>query len=223
LVDRIDELGLANDTLIVFASDNGPSTINIRQTSHSGVGSTGPFRGQKTSLYEGGIRVPLIVRWPGHVPAGDVDNTSVISTIDFLPTFFALAAPDGPNSILFEWLSGGRLDGEDVSDILLGVPRPRTKKLFWEWRFNQSSLETIHRSPMLAMRSGPWKLLLNPDNSRVELYDVVADPGEADNVAGQHKVLVQLLSGEALAWQATLPPGPIDDDAGDNSYDWPPP
>ena len=76
---------------------------------------------------------------------------------------------------------------------------------------------------MLAVRSGPWKLLLNPDSSRVELYDVVAAPGEVDNLADQHRVLVQVLSAQATAWQATLPPGPIDNDAGDNSYDWPQP
>ena len=224
LVDRIDELGLANNTLIIFMSDNGPSPIYSKQTSHSGAGSAGPFRGAKFSLYEGGVRMPLIVRWPGHVPAGAVDNTSVISAVDFLPTFFALSgSPSVPNSILYEWVTGGGLDGEDVSDILLGVPRPRTKKLFWEYRFSQNSLRTIHRSPMLAMRSGPWKLLLNPDGSRVELYDVVADPGESDNLTDQRNKLVQLLSAEALAWQATLPKGPVHNNAGNNSYNWPPP
>ncbi len=76
---------------------------------------------------------------------------------------------------------------------------------------------------MLAMRSGPWKLLLNPDGSRVELYDVVADPSETDNLADQRTKLVQLLSAEALAWQATLPPGPVHNGAGGNSYNWPPP
>jgi N-acetylgalactosamine-6-sulfatase len=223
LVDRIDELGLANNTLIIFASDNGPSSMSSRNTSHSGVGSPGPSRGGKWSLYEGGVRVPLVVRWPGHVPAGVIDNTSVISAVDFLPTFFALSdSPSEPMTLLYAWVTGGGLDGEDVSDILLGVPRPRTKTLFWERRFGQGSQPTIERSPLLAMRSGPWKLLLNPDGSRVELYDVVADPGESDNLAGQRKKLVQFLSAEALAWQATLPPGPFSNDAGDNFYPWPP-
>ena len=76
---------------------------------------------------------------------------------------------------------------------------------------------------MLAMRSGPWKLLLNPDSSRVELYDILTDPSEFNNLADQSKVLVRLLSADALAWQATLPPGPVDNDAGGNSYDWPQP
>ena len=73
-------------TLILFSSDNGPEDIHIRNAGHSGVGSAGPFRGRKRSLYEGGVRVPFIVRWPGHVPAGEIDDTSVVAGCDLLPT-----------------------------------------------------------------------------------------------------------------------------------------
>ena len=74
---------------------------------------------------------------------------------------------------------------------------------------------------MLAVRDGNWKLLLNPDGSRLELYDVVADPAEVNNLAAVQPAVVEQLSATALAWQASLPPGPVDDDAGSNAYPWP--
>jgi N-acetylgalactosamine-6-sulfatase len=218
LLDTIDQLGLAGNTIVVFTSDNGPQNINTNSASHSGIGSPGPFRGMKWSLYEGGIRMPLIVRWPGQVPAGVVDNDSVICAVDFLPTFCALAGIDPPCSAS---LPPGTLDGEDVSDMLLGMPRPRTTSLMWEWRFGPNRLRTLHRSPMLAIRSGQWKLLLNPDLSRVELYDVVTDPMEVDNRANARPDIVSQLSTDALAWQAALPAGPVDDEAGTADYPWP--
>src|SRR6185436_10911777 len=73
------ELGLARNTLVLFSSDNGPEDIEIYSVNHSGVGSTGPFRGRKRSLYEGGVRLPLLVRWPGKTPAGRVDETTIVS------------------------------------------------------------------------------------------------------------------------------------------------
>ena len=115
LTKRLDELGLAEKTLIVFSSDNGPEDIHIRNAGHSGVGSAGPFRGRKRSLYEGGVRVPFIVRWPGHVPSGRIDDTSVVAGCDLLPTVCHLAGADVPKD--------HALDGEDVSDILAGQTR----------------------------------------------------------------------------------------------------
>jgi N-acetylgalactosamine-6-sulfatase len=85
LLTRLGELGLAEKTLILFSSDNGPEDIHIRNAGHSGVGSAGPFRGRKRSLYEGGVRVPFLVRWSGHVPAR-IDDTSVVAACDFMPT-----------------------------------------------------------------------------------------------------------------------------------------
>jgi hypothetical protein len=76
-------------------------------------------------------------------------------------------------------------------------------------------------SPMLAIREGGWKLLLNPDGSRRELYEIPKDPSEMDNRAGREPGVVQRLEKTALAWQATLPKGPVDPGAGKNSYPWP--
>jgi N-acetylgalactosamine-6-sulfatase len=212
LLAELDELSRADDTLILFSSDNGPEDIHIRNAGHSGIGSAGPFRGRKRSLYEGGIRVPFLVRWPGHVAAGRVDDTSVVAAVDFLPTFCQLAGVTPP--------ADHALDGEDVSDILLGASRPRRTALMWEWRFRIMG-EPFHKSPMLAIREGDWKLLLNPDRSRVELYDIPRDPTQLNNVAEHHADVVERLAAQVLAWQQTLPEGPVEPSAGKAGYAWP--
>jgi len=212
LLDALDELGLADNTLVFFTSDNGPEDIHISNAGHSGIGSAGPFRGRKRSLYEGGIRLPGIIRWPGKVPAGVVDNTSVVAGVDWLPTVCKLAGIQVP--------AGHALDGEDQSDVFLGRPRPRKTPLMWEWRFHVFG-EPFHRSPILAIREGDWKLLLNPDRSRVELYDIPRDPTQMNNLAEKHPDTVVALATKVLDWQATLPKGPFDPGAGKDDYPWP--
>jgi N-acetylgalactosamine-6-sulfatase len=212
LLAGLERLGLADKTLILFSSDNGPEDIHIRNAGHSGVGSAGPFRGRKRSLYEGGVRVPGIVRWPGHVPAGRIEETAVVAGCDFLPTVCKLAGAAVPPE--------HALDGEDVSDILLGASRPRTRPLFWNWRFRIAG-EPFHHSPMLAIRDGDHKLLMNPDGSRVELYDIPRDPTQLTNLAEIRPEVVERLRGQVLAWYETLPEGPMDPGAGTMSYAWP--
>ena len=212
LVERIDALGLRDNTFIVFSSDNGPEDLNIRNAVHSGIGSTGPFRGRKRSLYEGGVRVPYIVRCPGRAPAGRVDDQTVVAGVDWLPTICHLAGVELPDGL--------DLDGEDISETLLGTPHKRRKPLMWEWRFRVFG-DMVHRCPMLAIRDGRWKLLMNPDRSRIELYDIPGDPTELDNLADRHRDIVERLSARVLAWQKTLPAGPVEQVAGSNDYPWP--
>jgi arylsulfatase A-like enzyme len=212
LLDALKELGIDEKTLIVFSSDNGPEDIHIRNAGHSGIGSAGPFRGRKRSLYEGGVRVPFLVRWPGHVPAARIEHDAIVAGVDFLPTVCELASAPLPEGII--------LDGEDASDIFLGRSRSRTRPLTWEWRFNIAG-EPFHKSPILAIRDGNWKLLFNPDKSRIELYDLPKDPTQLNNVAEHHADIVERLSKQALEWQATLPVGPVDKAAGRMDYPWP--
>jgi N-acetylgalactosamine-6-sulfatase len=213
LLDHLDARGLSENTIVVFSSDNGPEDIVIRNASHSGVGSSGPFRGRKRSLYEGGVRTPFILRRPGGgTPAGVIDNDTVLSAVDLMPTFCALTGSALPEH--------AALDGEDMSAAFLGKRPTRTKPLFWEWRFRVHG-HVINASPMLAVRSGDWKLLLNPDRSRVELYDVPNDAMELENLADRHPEVVEELAGLVLAWQAELPEGPLDPGAGSNWYPWP--
>ena len=90
----------------------------------------------------------------------------------------------------------------------------------WEWRFNIAG-EPFHHSPQLAIRDGDWKLLINPDGSRAELYDLKHDLTQLDNLARMHPDIVKRLSEQALAWQKTLPPGPRDPSAGQMHYSLP--
>jgi len=212
LIKRIDELGLAENTVIAFSSDNGPEDFDIRNAVHSAIGSTGPFRGRKRSIYEGGVRVPFIVRWPGHTPSGRVDDTTVIAGVDWLATVCSLAGVGLPRDL--------EPDGQDMSTALLGSPKLRTKPLMWEWRFRIFG-DMVHKSPRLAIRDGKWKLLMNPDKSRIELYDIPADPTELDNVADRHSDVVTELSKKVLNWQKTLLAGPVEEVAGSNAYPWP--
>jgi arylsulfatase A-like enzyme len=212
LVKGLDDLGLTDNTLIVFSSDNGPEDIHIANAGHSGIGSAGAFRGRKRSLYEGGVRVPLIVRWPDQVPAGRINETSVVAGCDLLPSLCKLASVEIPR--------GHALDGEDMSDVFLGKQRKRERPLFWNWRFRIAG-EPIHHSPMLAMRDGDFKLLMNPDRSRVELYDIPRDPTQLANLAEKHPDVVERLAEQLLAWHASLPEGPNDPGAGRMNYGWP--
>jgi N-acetylgalactosamine-6-sulfatase len=211
-IDALDALGLRENTLIIFSSDNGPEDYQISNSAHSGVGSPGPFRGRKRSIYEGGIRVPFILRWPGHVPAGKVNDTSVVNGVDFLPTLSSLAGAEVPRTL--------SLDGEDMHDVWLGSDRKRRRACFWEWRYRLFG-HVYNHPPRLAVREGDFKLLMNPDQSRVELYHITHDPGERDNVASEHPERVRELREKLLKWNAELPESPVEPAAGKADWPWP--
>jgi len=211
-LDKLEEMGVRENTLIIFSSDNGPEDYRLNNARHSGVGSTGPFRGRKRSIYEGGIRMPFILSWPNNIPAGKVNNQSVVNGVDFLPTLAAIAGVDLPK--------GQLLDGEDMSDVWMGGNRNRTKDLYWEFRY-QIYGHTVDKSPMIAVREVAYKLLINPDNSRVELYNIIIDPSEVNNLASQKSKLVKKLSKKAMTWFNDLPESPWDETAGQNAWSWP--
>jgi len=198
LLDALDELGLADDTIIVFSSDNGPEDYRVRNAANAGVGSTGPLRARKRSMYEGGIRTFGLVRWPGRVPAGRIDDASVVGAVDLLPTIAALAGVAVPASLA--------ADGEDLSAVWLGKPAAPRKPLHWEWLFTVQGPQDGYAPPLLAIRDGTWKLFVAHDGSGAQLYDIPADPGESHDVAADHPDVVKSLTAKALAWVKTLPP-----------------
>ena len=214
LVSKLDEMGLSENTIIVFSSDNGPEDINVINAAHSGVGSAGPLRGRKRSLYDGGVRVPFIVRWKGHTPEGMIDDQSIVGTVDLLPTFCSLAGIDLPE--------GYKPDGQDVSQMLSGKPIERESPLLWDWTATQSG-HTFNKSPGLALRSGKWKFLMNPDGSRKELYDFEADPQcmELDNLADRYPDLVEQFSKILLEFKTSIPQGVPTEVSGTNYYPMP--
>jgi N-acetylgalactosamine-6-sulfatase len=210
LLEKLDDLGLAENTIVLFTSDNGPA--DTHEPGFSGGGRVGPLRGRKMSLYEGGIRMPFIVRWPKRTAAGRVDDTSVLATVDLLPTIARLAGVE----VQDEWA----IDGEDFSDTLAGASHSRSEPLFWEWRFGTPG-HPSYVSPILAIRDRQWKLLMNPDGSRVELYDVVADPAEAENLSRQNPDTSRRLSALLLQWKKELPEGPVAAGAGQPNVNYP--
>ena len=195
LLDFLDEAGLAENTVVFMSSDNGPEDYHIRNAANAGMGAPGAFRGRKRSLYEGGVRTPFVARWPGKIAAGRVDNTSVLSGVDFLPTLCGLAGVALPEIAP---------DGEDRRAALLDGPQPRTKPIYWEWRFRVAG-NPAYAPPCLAVRDGQWKFFMDAEGGRQELYDVVSDPEERNNVIEQHRETAARLAAALAAWKKTLP------------------
>jgi arylsulfatase A-like enzyme len=192
-LDQISALGLDEDTIILFTGDNGPEPSFDYER-------TGGLRGMKWSLYEGGIREPLIVRWKSKLPAGRVDESTVIGGVDFFPSLSKLAGVPLPKGIGF--------DGEDLSAAMLGKPQRRKKRLYWEYGRKPDYLyprSDYDKSPNVAVRDGKWKLLVNADGSRTELYDLAADPKETTNLAERQPDTAKRLRDSALAWRKALP------------------
>jgi len=195
LLAFLDEAGLAENTIVFFSSDNGPEDYRIGNARNGGVGFPGVLRARKRSLYEGGVRTPLLVRWPGKVRPGRVDDRSVLTGVDFLPTVCGLTGVEPPEV---------NPDGEDVSDILLGDPRSRRKPIFWEWRGGVVG-DLSYKPPALAVRDGEWKFFVSPDGSAKELYRIPQDPEERKNLAAEHPDVADRLCRLVLEWKKTLP------------------
>jgi len=200
LLDTLDELGLRDNTLVIYTTDNGPwnqpaYTNNKKGHPEGSIfwGQSGPLRNGKGSCYEGGCRVPCIVRWPGKVPEGKVSD-AIFATIDFMPTFAGLAGYKVPDD--------RRIDGVNQTDLLLGESEKGARDSFFY---------------VNAMRKGKWKYLkaqhcmygYSRDNERAqveELYDLEADLGETTNLAEKHPEKVAEL--KALLQEVKTGTGP---------------
>jgi arylsulfatase A-like enzyme len=193
LLEYLDESGLAENTLIVFSSDNGPEDYHAGSAANAGVGSPGELRGRKRSAYLGGMRVPMIVRWPGHVAPGKVSD-AVWSAVDLLPTLAKVVGVPSPQG----------LDGENVTPVLFGAGQGRQAPLFWEWKFEIFGNQD-YRPPQLAMLDGKWWAGCNPDRSRPELYEIGEDPSQTNNVAAAHPELMRRFMEQLLDWKKTIP------------------
>lgn len=194
VLDALKVAGKVQDTIVVFFSDNG---------GHMGATSCKPLRGAKGTLYEGGIRVPMIVRWPGKVKPGSRSGTPVIGT-DLYPTFLAVAGAKRPE--------GYTLDGEDITPVLAGKDVLAGRPLFWHFpaylqgRFEKDMFRT---RPGAVVRRGKWKLIEFFEDRRLELYDLSQDRGEKNNVATAHADVTRELHGLMTSWrQSTGAPVP---------------
>jgi arylsulfatase A-like enzyme len=191
-----DTPALRGNTLILVCSDNGPEP---------GAGSAGPFRGVKGTLYEGGVRSPLIVWGPGiidHTMAGHHDDSSILAAMDLTPSLLAIAGVSTPEKVTF--------DGEDISAALIArSPATRAAPIFWRRPPDRPTWPAPGRSEMLpdlSARVGKWKLLCAYDGTRPQLYDLDTDPGETNNLAGENPEIVDRLTRAVLSWNETMPP-----------------
>lgn len=179
---KLDALGLRDNTLVIFTSDNGGLS-----TSEGWPTSNIPLRGGKGWMYEGGIREPLLVRWPGVVKPGSVIGTPV-SSPDFFPTLLE-AAGARPQP-------GQTLDGTSLMPLLKGGTLPE-RALFWHYPHygNQGG------APGSAVRRGDWKLIEWAEDNRAELFNLAQDIGEAINLADKEPKRVAQLRAELVAWE----------------------
>ncbi|CAA6677696.1 MULTISPECIES: sulfatase [unclassified Lentimonas] len=219
VLDALDRLGISDNTLVVFSSDNGPARASSQKDpqviydSATGAGFdlggskgiTDGRKGYKASLFEGGINVPFIVRWPGQVAAGAIDDVSLISAVDLLPTFLEIAAVELPADY--------QPDGLSQVAVLKGQPSPtREKPLFWKYDSPWPAKEyKPEHWVSYAVVDQNWKLVANKDLSYVELYDLANDPYEQTDLSSQQPESVAQLIGTLEAWQQTLPAEPVGD------------
>ncbi len=173
ILEALDRNGLAANTLVVFTNDNGGEWLS----------RNAPFFNRKFSLYEGGIRVPALMRWPGRIPAGVV-SSQVGITMDLTATFLALAGAAVP--------ADTRLEGIDLLPLLRPGAAPQSRTLFW--RVNAAGIN------QRAVRDGSWKLVIE-GNPRHMLFDVSTDPGERDDVAAANTAVVRRLYQQLQAWE----------------------
>lgn len=173
IVAEVKAAGLEKDTLIIFFSDNGPSKL----------GSAGPLRGGKGSIYEGGHRVPAVAYWPGVITPGSESATPVAGT-DIFPTLIAIADAERPDQL--------KLDGVNLLPILQGGELSAPRSLYWGIK-NQ-----------IAVREGPWKLVASKQGKTLQLFNLHNDLGEKNNVAGKHPEKTKALLKKLQAWDAEV-------------------
>lgn len=181
VLQALDELKLADDTIVIFTSDNGG--VSSREWKNTQVTSNLPLRAGKGHVYEGGIRVPLLVRYPGVTKAGSVCDTPV-SSIDFAPTLAEITGarmPIADGRSILPLLSGRKLDRQD---------------LYWYYPHYSPQLGR----PAAALREGDWKLILFFEDSRVELYDLKTDLGEQRDLVPQQAARAQRMRAKLEAW-----------------------
>ncbi len=205
----LKEMGELDNTLIIFTSDNGPTDWpwyfdrSTYPESYEGElyapGFANPFNGRKWSLYEGGIRMPFIVNWAGHIEQGTVDSTTVMSAIDFYPTICSILGIDYPED----------LDGVDKSKAFFGEPILEVPPIMWQYASNRGGSilpgDTSNISPNMAIRDGDWKLLINVDGTDGKLYNLKEDQGETTNLILEEEEIAEELTNKLISWRKAIP------------------
>jgi arylsulfatase A len=167
LMKTLDKMGLRDETFVMFTSDNGPETLLRYRSARNSYGSAGPLRGMKLDMWEGGIRVPGIIRWPGRVKAGSVSGEPVNGT-DVLPSLCSMAGVKLPADRV--------IDGVNILPVFKG--RKLERKIPMYWRFDKAPSKPF----TVAMRDGDWKILADDKMTTFALYNLRRDIGEKHNL-----------------------------------------
>lgn len=184
LLKTLDDLGLRERTIVIFSSDNGG--LHVPEGREDPPTHHGPYRAGKGFLYEGGLRVPLLVRWPGRIPAGRVVEDPVVNT-DFMPTLLELAGLEVP----------GGLDGVSLAGLWTGRGRPAPRAFLWHFPHytNQGG------RPGGAIREGDWKLVEHYEDGRAELFNLARDMGESEDLAAREPGRAEALRRKLAEWR----------------------
>lgn len=193
LLDVLEEASLKDNTIVIFTSDNGG--LHVPEGHKEPVTHNGPYRAGKGYLYEGGLRVPLILRWPGHIAAGRVTDTPV-SLMDVMPTLLEATGIEVSKSV-------GPVDGQSLVRLLTteeAKPAESERMFFWHLPHytNQGS------RPASAVRRGRWKLHVDLETGKAQLFDLESDVGERIDVASQNPAVVQELTEGLIAWKRAV-------------------
>ena len=182
LMDSLEKAGQKDNTLVIFISDNGGS----------GNGGNAPLKGSKSTMWEGGLRVPFIARWPGKLPAGIITD-EFLTSLEFVPTLLAAAGAKGPEGV--------KMDGFDMLPILRGEAASPRKEMFWQRRSDK------------AARYENWKWLESAKGNG--LYDLSSDPGETKDLSAEKPEVARMMRSRFEAWRAEMdaaePRGPFRD------------
>jgi arylsulfatase A-like enzyme len=189
LLDRLRELGLEENTIIVFSSDNGPHREGGGDPDF--FRSSGPLRGFKRSLHDGGVRVPCLVAWPGPIAAGKT-SMHIAGFQDFLPTFADLLGAKLPAG----------LDGISFAPTLRGQPGEQKTHEFLYWEFFEGGFQQ-------AVRAGKWKVVRPALGAKLELYDLDADIGETMNIAARHPDIIEQMEARLKTARVDSPHFPV--------------
>ncbi|MGJ8726457.1 MAG: sulfatase family protein [Roseibacillus sp.] len=216
VLDALDRLELTENTLVIFSSDNGPargkagSKPELMHDTATGAGFgigaakgiTGGRKGYKGALFEGGVGVPFIARWPGKIAAGEVNASTLISAVDLLPTFCNLAGAQLPSNYI--------PDGINQTNALIGDSAPeREKPLFWRTSSARAySPKDNYHWVLYSIVDKDMKLMTDKNFTHMELYDLSTDPLEKNDLSEEQPEVTQTLLAKIKIWKESLPKGP---------------
>ena len=187
VLDKLESRGLSENTIVIFTSDNGG--LHVLEFPGTPATHCGPYRAGKGYLYEGGLREPLIVRWPSKIKPAQVNDTPV-SLLDLAPTLLSAAGLD-PAKVT------GPLDGVNMLPLLTGEKAQQDRTFYWHF----PNYTNHGGRPASALRQGKWKLVEQLEDNSLELYDLESDIGETRNISAENAEITQKLAAELTRWR----------------------